>query len=263
MRIRWALWLGLALAVPAHAQSRKAAPPAPGTTAAPPEQLPEWAQGTVPSGDPAARPLLPRFVWDLPEVIGVIDMPGEQVAMGTPVKLRAVHSRSSLSEAYEYMMRAFERGGLYVAPPGTLNIPLSDPVLTGLDGTRLFAYTVIFKANPDGTTTLILGESDLGRRQKTQRFFAPLPPDARSPMQTQVEGMRTLVYTTAERPEQVLGFYRQALGAAGFEEIEPRLFRKGQTLWKVRASREDGRTQVTVIDSAYLPAAGPIQPHGG
>lgn len=263
MRFRWVLWLGVALAVPSHAQSREAAPRAQGATAAVPAELPEWAQGAVAPGAPADRPLLPRFVWDLPKVIGVIEMPGEQLAMGTPVKLRAVHSRSSLTEAYEYVMRAFERGGLYVAPPGTLNIPLSDPVLTGLDGTRLFAYTVIFKANPDGTTTLILGESDLGRRRKTQRFFAPLPPDALSPLQTQVEGMRTLVFATVERPEQVLDFYRRTLGEAGFEEIEPRLFRKGQTLLKVRASREDGRTQVTVIDSAHLPTSGMIQPHGG
>src|SRR5690606_33966047 len=150
-----------------------------------------------------------------------------------------------------------------VAPPGTLNIPLSDPVLTGLDGTRLFAYTVIFKANPDGTTTLILGESDLGRRQKTRRFFAPLPPDARSPTQTQAEGMRTLVYTTAERREEVLGFYRQALGAAGLEAIDDGLVRKAKTLSNVRAPREDGRTPVPLTDSASLPAAGAIQPHGG
>lgn len=263
MNTRWALWLCLALAGPARAQSPEAAPRAQKPEVAPNPELPAWARGTPQAAGAADRPRLPPFVWDLPEVVGMIDMPGEQVAMGTPVKLRAVHSRSSLSEAYAHVMRAFERGGLYVAPPGTLNIPLSDPVLTGLDGTRLMAYTVIFKANPDGTTTLILGESNLGRRQKTQRFFAPLPPGARSPLQTQVEGMRTLGYATSESPEEVVDFYRRTLGEAGFEEIEPRLFRKGPSLWKVRASREEGRTQVTVIDSAHLPAPELIQPHGG
>lgn len=257
MRTRWALLLCLALAETSQAQGRGPQAPADGSP-----ELPAWARDTAPTEAPGARPLLPRFVWDLPEVIGVIEMPGEQIAMGTPVKLRAVHSRSKLSEAYAYMMRVFERGGLYVAPPGTLNIPLSDPVLTGLDGTRLMAYTVIFKANPDGTTTLILGESNLGRRKKTQRFFAPVPPDAQAPLQTQVEGMRTLVFTTAEPPAQVLAFYRHTLGQAGFEELEPRLFRKGQTLWKVRTLREGGRTQVTVIDSAHLPTPELIQPHG-
>jgi len=198
-------------------------------------------------------PLPPLFKFDIPDVREVIDMPGEQRAMGIPMKLQAVVSGKRFNEVYRSVLDSFTRAGLYVAPPESLKIPLSDPVLTGLDPLRQISYTVIFKQNSDGTTTCILGEAHIGRREKTDTFFAPVPPGAQSPVQSSTEGMRTLSFTTSSQPDDVATFYREQLGKQGYREIEPLTFRNGASLWKVRAKREEGTTRVLVIDSPHLP----------
>lgn len=234
---RWVLLFAYAGPLVAGAQALPAPPPAKEAPASPLSELP------VP----------PEYRWDLPEVIEVIDIPGEQVAMGIPMKLNAVRSHSPFNKAYQHILDSFHRARLYVAPPADLKIPLSDPMLTGLDSFRMISYSVIFKPNPDGTTTLILGEAHVGRRQKQQKFFAPLPPGAESPMQSSVEGMRTLVFSTSKPTTEMEGYYRKTLSEAGFREIEPLLFRKDRTLWRVRVSKIEGKTVVSIIDSAQLP----------
>ena len=193
------------------------------------------------------------FRWDIPGGLERIEVPGEQHAMGIPMKLHAVRSSRSLQELHAHFLQAFARAGLYVPPPGDVKLPLSDPSLTALDPEKEVSYTIIFQSNPDGTVTCVLGEAHLGRRKPPGDFFAPLHPGARAPIQTAGEGMRTLNYETPAPLAEVLAFYRQTLTRQGFKEVDPLTFRKGQTLWKVQAQRGEGITRVLVVDSAQLP----------
>ena len=65
--------------------------------------------------------------------------------------------------------------------------------------------------------------------------------------------MRTLNYETPAPLAEVLAFYRQTLTGQGFKEVDPLTFRKGKTLWRVQAQREEGLTRVLVVDSPQLP----------
>ena len=107
----------------------------------------------------------PPFRWEVPRAIASADVPGEQVALGVPLRLSAVRSQLDAESLFDFFLREFEKADFFVAPRTLQFSPPGGLSLTGLDVKRGVSYTVIFQPNPDKTTTVILGEAGPPRRK--------------------------------------------------------------------------------------------------
>ncbi|MFY0582596.1 hypothetical protein ACN28S_57385 [Cystobacter fuscus] len=102
-----------------------------------------------------------RFAWPKLQVLEQVESNEIVEAGGVPVALRAVHVKESARELVQRFADAFRNGGLYV-PPGKAQPQLASnaAMLTAVDPRRRITYTVILQPQPDGTTTLYLGEAN-------------------------------------------------------------------------------------------------------
>ncbi|MCP3136553.1 hypothetical protein [Pyxidicoccus xibeiensis] len=195
-------------------------------------------------GDVEAEPASPRdalppglkvppiyrqpFVWDVPRVLDVVDVPGVMLADGVPVRLKAVRSAEKPEPLLQHMVDRWEEWGLYITPAEQQPQLLREPMLTALDPERFITYTVILQPNPDGTTTVYLGEADMSKPPATMSSVAPVFPGAEGVMTSDLEVVRSVNYTVSAKEAEVEAFYRTELGKAGFKPTEPRRFRAGQ-----------------------------------
>jgi hypothetical protein len=217
---------------------------------------------------PAPAPKPPRFTWPNPDVLEELEVPGIVQARGVPMKLRAIRVRRHAQEMVDLYLDAFARSGLYVPPPKHQPQLTRELTLTGLDTERLIAYTVIVQPNPDGTTSLMLGESNLallGKTASSGQDPAPLFPGAQGVMRTDQEGAQVLVFRAKAKPEEVQSFYREVLGRSGFIEPEPALqpgvfARKGEQLQLTVHPREGGEVSVALIHRVAPAEAEPGAP---
>jgi hypothetical protein len=200
------------------------------------------------AGEAAAQRL--PFSWDVPKVLETVEVPGLMQADGIPVKLRSVKSAERPEIILQHMVDRFEAWGFYIPPKRPQWF--KDPQLTALDTERLISYTFIIQPNPDGTTTVILGEANLGLRQEQQlpSTLAPVFPGAKDVMNTDVEVARTLSYRVpaATSSPDVEGFYRKSLTQDGYTETAPNTYRKDNEELLVSVSGPTGgHLSVTVM----------------
>lgn len=160
----------------------------------------------------------PGFTWDVPRVLEAVDVPGVMRADGIPVKLRSVLSAEKPEVILQHLVDRFEDAGFYIPPDKHRTQWLAEPQLTALDTERLISYTFVLQPNPDGTTTVVLGEANLSQARRAQSAFAPVYPGGTDVMQSDMEGARTLTYLVTAAPEKVRDFYLKELTAAGFTE---------------------------------------------
>lgn len=203
------------------------------------------------SPDAGVLSLAPKkFSWDIPQIVERVEVPGVMESEGLPMKLHAVRSKLRRDLLMEHVYRSFENANLYIAPyqPQVS----SDPQLTGLDTDRMVAFTVFFQANPDGSTTAILAESHLAERRENQRFFAPVHPSAQAPLETKVEGARTLTYGIIVPEKEVYRFYKEMLPKLGFTEEPGMKFRRGDRQITVHYSARAEGARVMLFEGPYL-----------
>jgi hypothetical protein len=198
------------------------------------------------AGEASAQRL--PFTWDVPKVIETIEVPGTMKANGIPVKLRSVKSAERPEVILQHMVDRFEQWGFYI--PAKRSQWFQEPQLTALDTERLISYTFIIQTNPDGSTTVVLGEANLGLWQKDLSTIAPVFPGAREVMNNDLEVARTLSYQVPapNSTPDVEGFYRGLLTKEGYTEAEPHIYRKGTDEMQVMVSPpKGGNVAVTVI----------------
>jgi hypothetical protein len=208
------------------------------------------------SGTQAAAQRLP-FTWDVPKMLDVVEVPGVMMADGYPVQIRAVRSAEKPQVLLQHMVDRFEAWGFYI-PPNQKQI-FREPQITALDVEKLISYTVIFQPNPDGTTTLLLGEANFSRPPGKHSPVAPLFAGAASVMHTDMEGTRTVTYVVSAKAAEVEEFYRKELPKGGFNETEPNLYRNGSEELQVlvRSTKADQTTVVIMRRGA--PQVAPTQ----
>jgi hypothetical protein len=190
-----------------------------------------------------------QFRWDIPNVVSEVDMPGETVSMGVPVRLRAVVVKGKVEDVAKHILASFMRQKLWVPPHEYQTQPLgSGAQLTAFDPFNNVSYSVIFQANEKGLLTLILGESNIGALAKKSPNEGPLVyPGVSDVLATRLEGMKTLSYAVAESQEKVLEHYRSALPKQGYRSIAPEVYRKGSEEVRVTARADKGLTHVMVV----------------
>lgn len=188
------------------------------------------------------------FTWDIPRVLDIIPMSEVMEANGFPVKLSAVLSAERPEVILQHMVNRFEAAGLYIPPLGEQPQLLREPQLTALDPMGLISYTFLLQPNPNRTTTVILGETNVGARRAPSSDVAPVMKGASAVLHSRQEAARTLAYTVGAPMEVVHAFYREELGGTGYQEREPGLYRKGSDELRVSVHPgEAGQTAVIII----------------
>ncbi|QSQ20998.1 hypothetical protein JY651_38220 [Pyxidicoccus parkwayensis] len=201
------------------------------------------------------------FVWDVPRVKDIIDVPGMMLADGIPVRMKAVRTAEKIEPLMQHIVERWVEWGLYVAPIEQQPQKLQEPMLTALDPERLITYSVIFQPNPDGTTTLYLGEADMSKPPAVMTSVAPAYPGAEGIMTSDLETVRSVNYAVRAKEAEVDAFYRTELGKAGFKEVEPRRFRAGQEEVEVILKPlQPGKLSVAVLRRTVAPDA--VKPPG-
>ncbi|HLL52465.1 MAG TPA: hypothetical protein VK447_02905 [Myxococcaceae bacterium] len=196
----------------------------------------------------------PRFTWPNPAMLQQVEVPGIVRALGVPMKLRLIKVKRGAGEMVDTFLAAFRESGLYVPPRRHIRRFTRELTLVALDTERLIAYTVVFQPNADGTTSLLLGESNLSKMTTAGgEGLVPVFPGAKGVLRTDQEGAQVVVYSAKAKPEEVQAFYREVLGKGGFHEPEPELqpgvfaSRAGDQVQVVSESRGAGRVAVSVI----------------
>jgi hypothetical protein len=185
------------------------------------------------------------FKWEIPDVVANVDVPGTMLATGVPVKLHAVVSKRRYEDVAAAVVKSFQQQGLYIAPESHQPQLVKEPQLTGLDPVKMITYTVILQPNKDGTTTVILGEANIGKIQRgSPADFAPMFPGARNVIHTDVEAMKTVMYDVLASRAEVEAFYKDSLLKAGYTRDAVGSYRRGSEELMVQVSTQDGKTTV-------------------
>lgn len=211
---------------------------------------------------PAKAPEAPAtFAWPTPDLIESVDVQGPMSAEGIPLRLHAVKLKHSLDELAPLYLQAFRKAGFYV-PPREHQVDLfRDPSLTALDTRKLVSYTAIFQKNPDGTTTVILGEANLAQaRPAAAPPGLPMFAGAAHVSRVHAEGSLVVSYDAPAGPEKVRDFYREALAKLGFAAGPPEqgeVFRKGDAELQLSVSKKKGGRAAVVLLLKKVAAADP------
>ncbi|MFY0526620.1 hypothetical protein ACN28I_26905 [Archangium gephyra] len=193
------------------------------------------------------------FTWDVPKVLEAVAMPGVMRADGIPVKLRSVKSAEKPQVILQHLVNRFEAAGFYIPPDKHRTQWLAEPALTALDTDRLISYTFALQPNRDGTTTVILGEANLGMARREQAAFAPVFPGGKDMMQSEMEGARTMTYLAEAEPGKVRDFYVAQLREAGFSETSEGTWRRnGEELRVAVRPVKPGSVAVIVLRRTTL-----------
>ena len=202
------------------------------------------------------------FTWDVPRALQVIPMSDVIEANGFPVRLSAVLSAERPEVILQHMVDRFQAAGFYIPPVETQPQMLREPQLTALDPMGLISYTFILQPNGNGTTTVILGETQVGKRKKPAASdIAPVMNGAKGLMQSRQEAARLLGYSVSVPLSEVKDFYAKQLGATGYQETEPGVWRKGSDELSVTLRPgEGGQTSVLIIrrSGAAAPPTGRV-----
>ncbi|GEN07731.1 hypothetical protein SAMN05443572_101244 [Myxococcus fulvus] len=198
------------------------------------------------------------FKWEVPGVVGVVDVSAPVIASGIPVKMTAVRSKERPEVILRSLVDRFLVWGLHVPAASLQPQLLREPMITALDTREFISYTAIVQPNPDGTTTVFLGQADLSKAPRVQSSVAPVYPGGSGLLQSEMEGARTLVYSASARALDVEVYYRNELSQAGFEEVEPMLFRSTQDELHVRVTpAKEGKVSVVVVRRGVAPEEAP------
>lgn len=194
------------------------------------------------------------FVWDIPRTLDIVDVPGVMLANGIPVRLKAVRSAEKVEPLIQHVVDRWIEWGLYLPPPEHQPQTLREATLTAVDPERLITYTVIVQPNPDGTTTLYLGEANMSRPPQAVSSVAPLMPGADGVLTSELEVVRSVNYSVKAKEAEVEAFYRVELGRLGFKQTEPRRFRsQTEEVELVLQTPKTGTTSVAVLRRTLAP----------
>ncbi|NTX54981.1 hypothetical protein [Myxococcus sp. CA039A] len=208
--------------------------------------------GLLSAGQAAAQRT--PFKWEVPGVVGVVEVTQPVLSSGVPVKLSAVRSKARPEDILQALVDRFLLWGLHVPPESRQPQLLREPMITAIDTRAFVSYTAILQPNPDGTTTVFLGQADLSQGPRPQSNVAPIYPGGAGMMQTDMEGARTLVYSVSAKAADVEVFYRNELTQAGFEEVEPRVYRSSQDEMQLKLTpAKDGRLAVIIVRRTVSP----------
>jgi hypothetical protein len=188
----------------------------------------------------------PAFVWDLPGVVRAAEIPEIMESDGIPVHVRAVESTWDPDSLFRHIFDSFNAAGLYVAPERKQIPAANGYLITGIDPDSFVAYTAYLQR--EGKRTLVVvGESWPALRKKPEApGFAPVFPGAANLLSFRSEAGSSLTFTAPAPPKEVLAFYRDVLGKAGYAPAEDGTFAGKDGVFQITAVEQPGGSAVKV-----------------
>jgi hypothetical protein len=208
---------------------------------------------------PASAGDAPRFKWDVPKATASVPVSDNLQALGVPLRVMAVRSDASAEALFDHFMAEFKKANLFIPPRPSQFMAEGGVSITALDTKRLVSYTVIFQPNPDKSTTVILGEADLSKRQAVAPASgAPVFPAARQVLVSRDESTIVTTYSVDAKPEEVAQFYTTTLTRAGYEQ-QGDVFENGSETVRVQAKtgHKEGELFVVVETRKFAPPPPP------
>ncbi len=189
----------------------------------------------------------PPFRWEIRNVLSSVEMPGAVEADGIPVKLEQLVVRGKVADVLGEVLDSFRRQGLYVQPLDQQLTLTAHEQVTALDPARFISYSALARQVDGETCSLILGEANVGAgasRLALGTDFAPRFPGGSEPTRTHGEGLDTLSYEVRAPEAEVVKFYDETLGAAGYQQPQPNVFQREREEIRLRTRRTQGITSV-------------------
>ena len=209
------------------------------------------------SGAPSRPFATGKLVWPELKAVDEVDVPGMSIVDGREVHLHALRVKGSVEDLFGQYYRAFQRAGFFLPPQQKLSqLSKLEVGLAALDIAGEHSYVVILQPNGRrNDTTVVLGTIDLSRPLVPDAVDGiPVPPATRALVRASSEGGDVVHFEVSSSAEQLLAFYRDALGRAGFHEDKaspgaagPRFLRGGQELEIRLAPVSGGRRTNAVI----------------
>lgn len=211
------------------------------------------------AGEASAQRL--PFTWDVPKVLEQVEVPGVLKADGIPVKLRSVKSAEKPEVILQHLVDRFQQWGFYIPPDHHRTQITREPQLTAVDTERFITYTFVLQPNPDGTTTVVLGEANFSKPREVSSPIGPVFPGAKNVVNTDLEVARSMTYLVFARREKVEAYYREQLTQAGYTETEPKVYRNGNDEMQVTVREsQPGQVSVVVLRRTVAASEAPVNP---
>lgn len=162
-----------------------------------------------------------KFSWDVPDIIEDVPVQGPLMSAGIPIKAHAVRTTMHGRAIVDYFVERFGNSGLVIIPPKTMVQLTALPQLTAYDPLERISYTVMFQANPDSTTTLILTEANLALREPmVPGSGISHPSNVARLLRSSAEGVETTTYATNLKPADLLAHYEPQLAKQGLRHTD-------------------------------------------
>lgn len=198
------------------------------------------------------------FSWDVPGQLDLVPVGNTLERNGLPMKVYLARSKKPLDELLMHYAVRFAQAGYFIPPRMGRITGLKLPRVVALDDVKMVSFLVYGWPEPDGTTTLVLGASDLGHRKATTANGMPVFPGAQSPTRFNLEVSEALSFTAKATRDEVIDFYRSVLPSGGWVEREPGTFiKQGRAVRVLAKDQPGGLISVIVIEQNDLTPAVP------
>lgn len=189
----------------------------------------------------------------LPRVTASTAVPDELRALGFAVRLEAYRSEAAPEQLFEHVLRELKARGLFVPAPGAQPQLPGTITVTGVDGEAAIAHTIILVPAADGSTTVVVGQTDLSERQLPEADGLPIHPLAVAPLRTTGEGFIALAYEAKAPVAEVKSFHSAALQAAGYTAVSERVYTRGGEELQLFLTPRGEATSVVVLQLRAAP----------
>lgn len=202
------------------------------------------------------------FSWDVPGQVQLVPVGKQFERNGLPMVIFLARSTWELDRLLLHYAARFREAGFFIPPKMGRIAGLKLPRVVALDDTKMVSFLVYGWPEADGTTTLVLGASDLAHRTPQRGSELPVFPGAKGPTSFNVEAATALSFTAKATEAEVIDFYRSVLPSGGWAEREPGAFVKDDRVVRVLAkkSKTPGELGVVVleqVDSGPMPQPEP------
>lgn len=190
----------------------------------------------------------PPFSWDVPGQLTLVRAGKTLDSGGLPIVVFAARSKWKLRDLLTHYARRFADAGFYL--PKAVRMPGFDaPRVVALDPMTMVSFLVYGWAEPDGTTTLMLGAADLGHRKPATQSGLPVFPAATHVTTFNVEQGTAVSFNAKGTEAEVLDFYRSVLPTGGWREREAGIFVRESRAVKVLTKSQGAELSVMVLES--------------
>ncbi len=194
------------------------------------------------------------FDWNVPQLLAWAEVGQSKMSVnGVPLKVFIARSKLKPAEVMKHYAARFGEAGFY-NPPKVRLPGLELPHMVALDTQTLWSYLIYVWPEPDGTTSMVLGASDQAARKRQGPVNSPYPvfPGATHVLVTDVEVAKAISFSATTTEPELLAFYRQVLGSAGFKERAQGTFVKAGRQLRLVSKARAGQVEAVLIEEPDL-----------